>query len=353
MTHTGMVQQSHLLRLLLALAIALAAFAGFAHLAPSGVTAQFGSCMDREPNNNTGQANVLNCFNMQFNANINDENNANISTAFPHATVNGFGSGGGGTDDDVFSFTVTNPFTTAYFDIDGTTSGDLDLFVIEAASGTIAFNDDSDFVDAGSTTTDDPFLSLTLATPGTYYVVVESIPSGAAYTLHVTLATGVFAPDVALDDNTWSLAFDPDINDVNNVNTSTFIPHTSVDGVGADKVDWYEVTVAGPARPVWGQSNIRTAIFDIDYGLVPSDGMGPDDFDAYLKLYDANGNLVGLDDDHSPLDPGSEHSFDSLLEIDLNPGTYYLAVGRFPNAQPIPAGGTYTLQVSVERHAVP
>jgi hypothetical protein len=133
---------------------------------------------------------------MQFNANINNEHNANISTAFPHATVNGVGSGGGGTDDDVFAFTVTSPFTTAYFDIDGTTFGDLDLIVFEETSGSIGFNADSEFVDAGSTTTHDPFLTMTLATPGTYYVVVESIPSGK-----------VWGPD--RDQPAWSLLLLP------------------------------------------------------------------------------------------------------------------------------------------------
>ncbi len=58
-------------------------------------------------------------------------------------------------------------------------------------------------------------------------------------------------------------------------------------------------------------------------------------------------------DDHFPVDPCSLDGYDTLLQVGFTkPGVYYLAVGKYDELSPVPAGGTYTLQVSIEGHPV-
>ncbi|MEL6126240.1 MAG: ABC transporter substrate-binding protein, partial [Pseudomonadota bacterium] len=55
--------------------------------------------------------------------------------------------------------------------------------------------------------------------------------------------------------------------------------------------------------------------------VVVAEGIGIADNDAYLKLFDDFGRLIGEDDD-------SGENFDALLARRLSRGTYLLAVGR-------------------------
>jgi hypothetical protein len=98
-------------------------------------------------------------------------------------------------------------------------------------------------------------------------------------------------------------------------------------------------------------------IFDIDFGWTSANSVAPGDFDAWIELYDANGAFITFDDDLFPADSGSTDlggfTLDSLLQFTFPaPGVYYLAVGGFPSLEPVPNGGTYTLQISIQNHPV-
>ena len=362
-------------RLFLAGMVALAGLAALGSLAPEIGSAQRDGCwqgnLDLFPNDSLATAGHLRCFSTNYDPDINDAFNNNTSTTVPHATVHGTGDG----TVDFYKFTVDKPGTVGVFDIDygrvdadGSGPDDFDSWIeVRDSNGNVLAVDGEHFpTDSGSETnffdgTMDSLIEITLGNPGTYYVAVgrwpglQPLPNGATYTLHVSLGGQLSGPPAPtptnvtnLDALPWSKDFDPDINDASNANTSTSIPHKSVNGVGSGVVDWYSVTVSGVR---WGGT---TAIFDIDYGVIFSDGSGPDDFDAWIEVWDANGNLIARDDDQTPVDSGSEIWFgnttlDSLIEVSLTaPGTYYIAVGRFPNLQPVPAGGTYTLHVSID-----
>jgi hypothetical protein len=145
-------------------------------------------------------------------------------------------------------------------------------------------------------------------------------------------------------DGAFTLDQDPDIGDTT-TNTSTTIPHATVEGTGDESVDYYsfEVTQAG-AR----------GIFDIDYAWKTEFcEQGEGNFDAWIELYDSEGQFLVHNDDNDPTfgQGGSVCGLDSYLEHTFaTPGTYYIAVGRFPSLQPIPSGTSYKLQVSLEGH---
>jgi Ca2+-binding RTX toxin-like protein len=150
-----------------------------------------------------------------------------------------------------------------------------------------------------------------------------------------------------IDDLGFSLDFDPNIGDSSNANTSTTIPHLTILGTGDGSYDFYSFTVTNPGD---------RGIFDIDNGA----DSGPGGFDSVLYLFDANGTLLERSDD-SFIDPGSTSGLDSLFEFTFpTAGTYLIAVAEFggsgggPNGiidSPVPAGATYTLNVSIENHA--
>lgn len=55
-------------------------------------------------------------------------------------------------------------------------------------------------------------------------------------------------------------------------------------------------------------------------------------FDVVLSLFDADGTLLGNNDDGSArTDPASESSFDAVVELALDAGDYTLAVTQFDN----------------------
>jgi hypothetical protein len=153
-------------------------------------------------------------------------------------------------------------------------------------------------------------------------------------------------------DGSFTLDQDPDIGDVT-INTSTTIPHATVEGTGDDSVDYYSFTVT--------QAGAR-GIFDIDYaaGVCDSSLAG---FDAFIALYDSNDNVLAFNDDADTTvgQGGSVCGFDSYFEHTFaTPGTYYIAVGSCcdlrPEPPPVPAVGfdgaatSYKLQVSLEGH---
>jgi len=92
------------------------------------------------------------------------------------------------------------------------------------------------------------------------------------------------------------------------------LPTATVLGLGGGDVDFFSFS-----------ANAGIAYFDIDDN--------PETFDTMVSLFDANGTLIGFDDDSSPADPGSENGQDSFLGVFNLPasGTYYVAVSQFGN----------------------
>jgi len=135
-------------------------------------------------------------------------------------------------------------------------------------------------------------------------------------------------------DRYFSLDSDPNITD------STTVPHATVDGTGDNTYDYYSFTV-----PQAGVSTI--GVFDIDGGW-PS-------FDSTLWLYDSNGALLDAADD-APTDAGSTEiccgfTFDTYLQYNFpSAGTYYIKVSQYVD-NPVPAGASYKLNVSVPNHS--
>ncbi|CAB9524645.1 Hemolysin-type calcium-binding repeat (2 copies) [Seminavis robusta] len=113
---------------------------------------------------------------------------------------------------------------------------------------------------------------------------------------------------------------------------SATLPWVTIDGTGDGTNDFYSFVVP--------DSGMIASIFDIDHITHP--------YDAYVTLYDSNGNYLAHNDDQSPADPGSHTALDSYLTYTFNaPGVYVVKVGRFPSNQPVPTGATYQLHISL------
>jgi hypothetical protein len=133
---------------------------------------------------------------------------------------------------------------------------------------------------------------------------------------------------------------------------STTVPHATVNGSGDatldgsdnDTFDYYSFTVpAGdPVR----------VILDIDHTSIVTPPPGAFQFDSWIELYNSSGTLLAASDDDSG-DPGSSSGQDSRIEAILDPGTYYVAVGRVDMSTPffdmgeVPDTATYELHVSL------
>lgn len=135
-----------------------------------------------------------------------------------------------------------------------------------------------------------------------------------------------------ISDN-FSLASDPDIFD------STTTLHTTVNATGNGQGGYYRIALAAGT----------VITIDID-GIAD-----PDVHDSWLRLLDANGDIVDQNDDGGG-DPGSTSSRDSsVVSIIQETGTYYILEGSWSDAAPgdgwaeaVPDGSTYKLNVSVE-----
>lgn len=155
-----------------------------------------------------------------------------------------------------------------------------------------------------------------------------------------------------IDDLGFSLDFDSNIGDSSGVNTSTTIPHLSIQGTGDGTFDFYSFTVTNAGD---------RGIFDIDFGS-DLDNLGnfaTDNFDSQIFLFDSLGNPIAENDDFFPADPGTTSTLDSFLEFTFPAaGTYTIGVARFSSSAipggitgtTVPLGSDYTLQVSIENH---
>jgi Ca2+-binding RTX toxin-like protein len=131
-------------------------------------------------------------------------------------------------------------------------------------------------------------------------------------------------------DGAFGLQYDEDII------SSSSVPHASVRAVGNGNYEWYSFSAAAG----------ETVTIDID------DTIG---IDTVVRIYDANGNPLAQNDD-GPRDVGSSVRQDSFLSFTVPAGgVYYIVVGTYAGAgnggfvayDPIPAGATYTLNVSL------
>ncbi|MCC2617235.1 M4 family metallopeptidase [Aestuariibacter halophilus] len=137
----------------------------------------------------------------------------------------------------------------------------------------------------------------------------------------------------------FTLGLSPDIGDKVS-NTSQTIPHVSVIGTGDGSFDVYRVDVRKvPAK----------AIFDIDYGDRETEGA----VDTFLRILDSDGTIITSGDDANSNfgAGGSSSDVDAYVEYQFfTAGTYYIEVSQYLR-NPLPAGATYQLQVSLE-HAL-
>ena len=133
--------------------------------------------------------------------------------------------------------------------------------------------------------------------------------------------------------DTFSLAEDPDIFD------STTVLHTTVNATGNGEGGYYSIDLAAGT------------VISIDI-----DGIAdPDVHDSWVRLLDADGNIVAQNDDGGG-DPGSTSNRDSSTVFTVEEtGTYYILEGSWsPDApgdgwsESVPEGSTYKLNVSVE-----
>lgn len=133
--------------------------------------------------------------------------------------------------------------------------------------------------------------------------------------------------------NNFSLTEDPDIFD------STTVLHTTVNATGNGQGGYYRVDLAA--------GTVLT--IDID-GIAD-----PDVHDSWVRLLDADGNIVAENDDGGG-DPGSASGRDSsTVYVVEETGSYYILEGRWDSDAPgsgwsesVPVGSTYELNVSVD-----
>ncbi len=144
-------------------------------------------------------------------------------------------------------------------------------------------------------------------------------------------------------DASFSQEFDPNIGSTA-ANTSTTLPHASIQGTGDGTYDFYAFTVTNAGD---------RGIFDMDF----TSGPGGFTYDTVFVVYDSLGQVVAFDDDSSTSDGqgGSTSNFDSFLDIVFtNPGTYYIGIGEFDGfsnqGSVVPSGAIYTLQISIQNH---
>lgn len=140
----------------------------------------------------------------------------------------------------------------------------------------------------------------------------------------------------------FSKSADPEVENANSM------PHLTVEGVGNNAYDWFSFTINQPGR----------VAIDIDHGF---DAESPN-FDPWIRLFNANGVMIGQNDDRGSTDPGSTSDRDSyLLFSNLAAGTYYVQVGEWQSRGPfspgafssIPNGAHYELSISIPQQNRP
>jgi serralysin len=173
----------------------------------------------------------------------------------------------------------------------------------------------------------------------------DTLFGGDNLTSGISLGSGVFR-DKSASNSSRSAAVDISqlfsLKNDGDIFNSTTVPHVQIRNLHTTaSLDWFKLTV-----------NNAGAIITLDVDHATVDG-APVFVDTHLRLYDSKGKLKAENDTSYGSDPGSQHGNDSLIEYTVTkPGTYYIAVGNsgFVN---LPPGGSYELQVSVDRERFP
>ncbi len=247
-----------------------------------------------------------------------DDSNADLELQNASGTVLATGAMGVTNVDRVVADFETPATGTYYVRVSGS-SGDYSLVLTRNA----AF--DAEPNDSLSSTQD---ISAT-------YVALGSTAYSSSSVIEEVEPNDTLGTAQNIDAVTWSLAADP------NIVYSTTVPHVTIDGTGDGTFDYYSFTI--PIANTLG-------VFDIDFGS----HMGGH-VDSYLHLYNSDGTLLASNDDARPPEDygagGSVNGQDSYLEYTFTAtGAYAIRVGRYPAGDPVPAGATYQLQVSIENH---
>ncbi len=163
---------------------------------------------------------------------------------------------------------------------------------------------------------------------GGFTIVNTTIITKAQATANLDMGTAV---DPAAT-NAYTLVADA------NIANSTTIPHSTINATAAGGgLEYYRVDVTAGA----------TATFDIDNSSI----------DTWIELINSSGTVVASNDDNGS-DPGSGSATNSLISFTfVTAGTYYIRVGRWTQAadtvaQPLAAGTTYQLHISLSSAAV-
>ena len=131
--------------------------------------------------------------------------------------------------------------------------------------------------------------------------------------------------------------YDVDANP--NITNATTIPHATINATAfGGAVEYYRVDVTAPGTQ---------AIFDID-------GTGTLN-DSIIELVNSSGTVLASNDT-GPGDPGTTTGDDAYITFTFTAaGTYYIRVGQYTGtsvAQPLTAGQTYQLNISLQNAAV-
>lgn len=163
---------------------------------------------------------------------------------------------------------------------------------------------------------------------GGFTVVNNALVTKAGTTANLDIATAV-DPQTS---NSYTLLSDA------NIANSTTTPHATINATAAGGgLEYYRVDATAGA----------TAVFDIDFSSI----------DTWIELVDSMGTVLADNDDNGS-DAGSGSATNSLISFTFaTAGTYYIRVGRWTQpadtvAQPLAAGTTYTLHISLSSATV-
>ncbi|MEM7710445.1 MAG: calcium-binding protein, partial [Pseudomonadota bacterium] len=175
---------------------------------------------------------------------------------------------------------------------------------------------------------------------GDFAYMADPLPMlgmGSGYaTLGPDATNDTLATAYDISDN-FSLEEDPDIFD------STTVPHTTVEAVGTGAGGYYSIDL------------VEGSVITVDI-----DGIAdPNVHDSWVRLLDAQGEIVTENDDGGG-DPGSATRRDSsLVHVVEETGTYHILEGSWTPDSPdgwteiVPEGSTYELNVSVDAPDAP
>ena len=202
----------------------------------------------------------------------------------------------------------------------------------------LLYNSDGTLIQSEVVTGSGQFFGTTVRQDGTYYVAVNNLVDYTIYDSSYTYVTSVIRdPD----------QFEPNQNRSAATRLESNITVSEVTITEGNTVDWYSITVDGPAAI---NASAELSLFNPDQG------------DISLQLYDPNGNSIGEVNNETP-DRGAENPKpynESRTVIYSEPkqraqvdeaGTYYIRVKGVGNTIPTSVDGLteYNLTVTTSR----